>query len=584
MQTIGINLGHNSSAVLISDGEQVLRLEEEKIAQVKGFYGFPRQSIDYIIQHVDASKNVQVVIGHKAIYEIFQSHRLIVKFCGLASRFEFIFYFFDLMKFIFPSFKVLRFSTKIHLEYNLKKKSEIFNSIKYCDHHEAQEFSATYDSGYKECTVITLDGKGDSFSGKTFDYSEGELSLIKSNPDIGSYGLVYSAATKALGFKMLRHEGKITGLAAYGDPSKIESLIHVRFEYLKKNIPTKNTKLKKSNFREKISERFLDPDLKLYGRLIDSWVLFFSEFKGMGISNEDVAAGVQSFLEKSVLNEIESLRKNNQLRDQIALAGGVFANVKLNQRIWETGYFSGLFVQPAMDDAGTALGAAASVLEGMNENQRLGQVVYLGRLKEDSGLKDEQRHFQIMNVTSGNVSLTCAKLIGEGKIVGVYNGRTEWGPRALGNRSIIASAFLPHVPSLLNQRLKRNDFMPFAPIIRDIDAERVFENYSKDLVAAKFMTVTLDVNSEFKRLIPSVVHLDGTARPQVLCREDNPAMYAILDGIAQESGIGIALNTSFNMHELPILDTLEVALHNLSIGAIDFLMVDNREILKRQES
>jgi carbamoyltransferase len=303
-----------------------------------------------------------------------------------------------------------------------------------------------------------------------------------------------------------------------------------------------------------------------------------------GAKKEDIAAGVQAFLETRVLADIKLLQSRNQLKPKLAIAGGVFANVKLNQRIWETGFFTDFFVQPAMDDAGTGLGAAASALTEMNSHESLDQIVYLGKMQNSAQIQVAIVGSRTKVISTDNIGSECAKLLNQGSILGVYNGRTEWGPRALGNRSIIASAFLEEIPGLLNKRLKRSDFMPFAPIIRDIDADKVFENYTNRLKASRFMTVTLNVRDEFKKLIPSVVHLDGTARPQVLQREDNPVVYDILDGVAIKYGIGIALNTSFNMHELPILDSVEVALHNLSIGAIDYLLVNERHLLIAQES
>jgi carbamoyltransferase len=557
-----------------------LRLEEEKLAQVKGFYGYPKKSIRQILNTVDPHKKTKVVIGHKSIFEVFNCHRILIKFCGLASRFEYFFYLFDLAKFIFPRSKFLRKSIKYHLEFNLRRKSELFSCIQYCDHHEAHAYSAIYDSGYSECTVITLDGKGDFFSGKTFDYSEGKLRLINAKRETSSYGLVYSAATKALGFKMLRHEGKITGLAAYGEPFQISKIISERYLQLNSDPLTERTKLRALSFREKIASRFFDVELKPYSNLVESWVHFFSNLLDEGVSKEDIAAGVQNFLEGKVLDDVLHLQQSGQIRSRVALAGGVFANVKLNQRIWETGYFSSMFVQPAMDDAGTALGAAASVLDEQNSTGKLEQIVYLGRQQDIGEIEMDLRQAHVTEIPTVNLGLECARLISEGSILGIYNGRTEWGPRALGNRSIIASAYLAQVPNFLNLRLGRNDFMPFAPIIRDVDAGKVFENYSDELLASKFMTVTLNVKSEIRELIPSVVHLDGTARPQVLHKEDNPGVYEILNGIAEQHGIGIALNTSFNMHELPILDSLKVAIHNLSIGAIDYLVVNNKQLLK----
>jgi carbamoyltransferase len=264
--------------------------------------------------------------------------------------------------------------------------------------------------------------------------------------------------------------------------------------------------------------------------------------------------------------------------DKLALAGGVFANVKLNQKIWEHGSFERIFVQPAMDDAGTALGAAASICKEKNKSGKLKDCVYLGTVQKSHDFTAAYQKFTRMNLVPNKYELI-ANLIESGKIIGVYNSRTEWGPRALGNRSILASAFLPEISSELNKRLNRSDFMPFAPIIREIDADLIFEKFSKKLDAAKFMTITLRVKEKFEPLIRSVIHLDGTARPQVLYQDDNESIYKILDQIALKKGIGIVLNTSFNLHEFPILNNIETALNNLELGSIDFLYINDKILL-----
>jgi carbamoyltransferase len=146
----------------------------------------------------------------------------------------------------------------------------------------------------------------------------------------------------------------------------------------------------------------------------------------------------------------------------------------------------------------------------------------------------------------------------------------------------LASAFDKSIPKKLNERLNRNDFMPFAPIIRDIDAPIVFQDYTSGLIAARFMTVTLKVKSDFKNLIPSVIHVDGTARPQVLFKEDNPLIYNVLDSISRKHGIGIILNTSFNLHEYPILDSISTALEILKKGAVDYLLIEGRYLISVQ--
>jgi carbamoyltransferase len=423
-------------------------------------------------------------------------------------------------------------------------------------------------------------GKETFFSGKDYIYENDSLKSIVSYQFLQSYGLVYSAATKALGFKMLRHEGKLTGLAAFGNPNLLSEKIYQYYKTLflsKFQISDKY----KGNFKFKniIRKRFTDKLVIKYSNLLSNWVVFFESLIKDGFTYKDIAAGVQDFLEKMVLIEIDELKKNYSLPKNIVLAGGIFANVELNQKIWELGYFEKMFVQPAMDDAGTALGAAATKSKKKSLEPTLRNTVYLGSDKLEANLNDLPLIFSKSIISVSEIGTLIHNYLSAGKIIGYYQGRTEWGPRALGNRSILASAFNNDIPSKLNMRLKRNDFMPFAPIVRDIDAFKLFENYSTGLLASKFMTVTLTVRNQYKNLIPSVIHVDSTARPQILFKEDNQPLYEILNEVAVYHEIGIVLNTSFNLHEFPILDSFQTALDNLEKGAVDLLVVNGQLLI-----
>jgi carbamoyltransferase len=576
-QILGLNLGHNSSLVLIESNLQIVRLEEEKLSQKKGCYGFPKLGFEYVQKFLQNSNKIDVVIGHNNLREVFQSHRLLIKFCGIQKITEYFWLVLDLYAIIARNSKVYDMSIKRHFGNYFKRKIKQPCNIRYIDHHTSHAYSAVYDSGYSRCLVITEDGKGDDYSGKVFAYENNSLVEITRKSYVESYGVIYSAATKALGFKALRHEGKITGLAAYGNPESLCKLIHNEFNSL---VNDKFEKLKNYHpsgltFRARFQTRLVRPSDQIYSNLMHYWVNWFKDKLVSGVSREDIAASVQRFLEDRVLADLSLLRVDF---DKLALAGGVFANVKLNQKIWETDRFTNIFVQPAMDDAGTALGAAALFSQQLNRGGKLKDIVYLGTIQKDLNLAMIGENFTEINLGSNKYELI-ADFIEAGKIVGVFNSRTEWGPRALGNRSILASAFLPEISNELNNRLKRNDFMPFAPIVRDSDAGLIFEKFSKGLDAAKFMTVTLSVKKIFEKQIRSVIHIDGTARPQVLYRKDNESIYKILDEIAIRKGIGIVLNTSFNIHEFPILNDIGTALNNLKLGSIDLLYINDKILI-----
>lgn len=253
-------------------------------------------------------------------------------------------------------------------------------------------------------------------------------------------------------------------------------------------------------------------------------------------------------------------------------SSGGFANVKLNQKIMELPGIKNIYVQPAMDDAGTALGAALHINMKLNNNKSWTglETVYTGLEYSASEIKNalEENKLPFRRLECCEEYL--GKWIFEGKIVGRFNGYLEWGPRALGNRSILARPE-NEINDTLNKRLKRTEFMPFAPYVLDEDANIFFKGYSSDHIASRYMTMTYNVNSSMIRLIPAVVHVDGTSRPQVVFEEDNPSYYKIIKAYKKHSGIGCIINTSFNMHEEPMVNSPEDAIRAFLAGAVDIL-------------
>ena len=257
----------------------------------------------------------------------------------------------------------------------------------------------------------------------------------------------------------------------------------------------------------------------------------------------------------------------------ICLAGGVFANVKLNQKIMELSGIKNVYIQPAMDDAGAALGAALHVNMRLNKNKEWTglETVYTGPDFTESEIKNalEKYNLPVRRLKCHEEEL--GRWIYEGKIIGRFNGATEWGSRALGNRSILVRPIEKEINDTLNKRLKRTEFMPFAPSVLDEDASNILRGYSPDHIASRYMTLTYHVNPSMINLIPAVVHVDGTARPQVVFEEDNPSYYKIIKAYKKYSGVGCVINTSFNMHEEPIVNSPEDAIRALLSGAVDIL-------------
>ena len=261
---------------------------------------------------------------------------------------------------------------------------------------------------------------------------------------------------------------------------------------------------------------------------------------------------------------------------RLCLAGGVFANVKVNQRIHEMAGVDQLFVQPAMGDAGCALGAALHVAangEGLRERPALTNV-YQGPGYGDDFIESRLRAADLPYRRPTDPDRDIARDLHQGKIVGRYAEHTEWGPRALGNRSILARPTDKKINAELNNRLRRTEFMPFAPAILAEYAGDYLVGYRDGDLAARYMTVTYEICAAKKNAdIAAAVHADGTARPQVVHREDNPRLHELIAAYHRLSGIPALVNTSFNMHEEPMVTAPDDAIRAFRVGAVDILYI-----------
>jgi carbamoyltransferase len=365
-----------------------------------------------------------------------------------------------------------------------------------------------------------------------------------------SLAAAYAAATSACGFRPFRHEGKLTGLSARGEPKLADAF--ARHLWLDKN-------------------GLIESDFK-------SWHELERTVCGIcrGHARETIAASIQKVTEDLISGAIRVWLARTGRR-RLGLAGGLFANVRLNRVLAETLPIDEIFVFPAMGDDGLCCGAALCFLL-----ERDGLASWLARRRrlEDAYLAQDfdpcidacLAAGPGIRVLAGDPIGVATGLIRSGKVGAIYVGRMEFGPRALGARSIIASPSDAAINDNLNKRLDRSEFMPFAPYILDEDAERVFEITNVNRYAARFMTITCAVRPEWRERIPAVVHIDGTARPQIVRDEANPLFAAILRRFRDTTGLPVLINTSFNVHEEPIVNRPQECLQALVDGRVDFVV------------
>ena len=435
------------------------------------------------------------------------------------------------------------------------------SQITFYNHHLAHALAALFHTDFDDALIYTSDGGGDRvhYSARRlvggrlremFGGEAGSRSLRRSN-SADSLGQLYAVATEALGFRRLRHEGKVLGLAAFGEPVHAPALLrHYRVR----------------------RDGQIRADVRM-GEIV-------AELRELaaGGRREDIAASVQQVLEQVTLAALDRIFERERPRN-LAVSGGVFANVKLTQRIAERFPFDEVFVYPAMSDQGEPAGG---VLQLLMERDGLG--TFLAR-REKFGNLYFGRDFMAgadaaflrggaALVVSEGVVEAAARMLAERRILGLYLGRCEYGPRALGARSIMASPADRSINDWLNKRLDRTEFMPFAPVVRDARVNEAFDLPRALHYTARYMTVTCNVRPEWRDRIPAVVHVDGTARPQVIRREDNPTYYDILRRFEEISGLPCAINTSFNAHEEPIINRPEEALRALEQGRVDLLVTE----------
>lgn len=471
-------------------------------------------------------------------------------------------------------FGINHFDVILYSDMNTKKIDNMINLFGFsCNkkiaysHYIGHAASAYFQSGFSDETlVICLDGVGNDENGtlKRGAYYIGnngklELKLYIDHNRL-SFGQYYAALTEVLGFKRTKDEGKITGMSPHGitctDQWAREELIKVFEDNLV--IDGCTTGIETIPQHQKMHSDILG---------------IFQNLSFRGDTYTCLIANCgQKVFENQIVKYIKNIHSNYPYIKKLALAGGVFANVALNKRINEMDEFDEVFIAPQMGDEGVGLGLVLNYF-GENNNLKPYKVknVYLGTIASDD---ENKKSFNdpLLNYTIYSPEIV-AKLLNYGKIIGICQGASESGPRSLGNRSIIANPADKDVVNKLTKILRRNKFMPFAPTVLSEFANQVFD-IKKSSHTAEFMTMCYDTKQEWIDKIPAVLHqIDKTARPQVLNRETNPDYYDIISEFYKLSGIPLVLNTSFNVHDEPIIDINDHAINHLKSGVIDFLII-----------
>jgi carbamoyltransferase len=437
----------------------------------------------------------------------------------------------------------------------LEKEYEIVAPVKYYDHHYCHATSAYYTSNYDKALVVTLDGGGDGLAGSVYQGENGMLTRLSAVDSFNSLGNFYSYITHISGFKAESHEGKITGLAALGKPTYINIL---------------------REFVQYVEPGQIQYTVPMYHR---SALRQIASRLPENFDKADLAASVQLLLEEIGIQFIQYWLKKTGIRS-IAVAGGVFSNVKFNQRVHELDEVDNFFVHPAMDDSGLAVGGAFAGLadeSGMDPKslcQRLDNV-FFGTSYQDEEIRKSIEAYGFEATHESNITDIVARLLSEGRVVARFTGRMEYGPRALGHRSILYQTTDPSINEWLNAHLLRTEFVPFAPATLQEYADECYDGLDGARDSARYMTITFNCTEKMREQSPGVVHVDGTARPQILDSDTVPDFYKIARAYHKLTGIPSLINTSFNMHGEPIVCTPDDALRSFNEGKLDYLAIGN---------
>lgn len=549
-----ISQGHDSAAVLVVDGEIVAAAAEERFSRKKHTGDFPVGAIRYCLETAGLKPADVDEISHGFDYSPYKAAFRLDP--TSAEQYREVF-----------SREQLLSQVNRHLP------GFSADRVHHVNHHLSHAASAYYTSGWDECLVVVLDGMGEVHAVTVYHAHDNKIDKLAEINAQDSIGILYSILTLHLGFDFNSDEYKIMGLAPYGNPARYHHFFEQAVELLDNGlikIPLlrlNNERLDRETYGA--TRRYLDQHL-IPARVPDS---------DTNDDHRDVAAALQECLDKVMLHICGHFGRKTGLR-KLAMAGGVALNCTANGRLLQSGLFDDIYVQPAAGDDGSALGAAlwSASRNGGVKNVRM-PVPFLGpehsEAEINKALADAGNRIEVARFSS--LEQTCAeaaKLIKAGRVLGWYRGRMEFGPRALGHRSILADPGRPEMRDRINAMVKmREAFRPFAPAVSLEQAQDWFD-LPKGL-ELPYMIMTADVRPEHRAALPAITHVNGSARVQTINKKDNPEFHALVQAVGKVTGREMVLNTSFNVKGQPIVNTPREAIDTFLGTGIEFLFLEN---------
>ena len=578
---------HDSAACILKNGNVLAAAQEERFSRKKHDPRFPNNAISYCLEEAQIGINeIDFIVYYDKPFLTFE--RLLMSCLTTAPK--------GLLAWL--EAMPLWLGKKLHIPKIVKKEFDYNGDVLFTEHHESHAASAFYPSPFEEAAILTIDGVGE-WATASFGFGRGkDIQLLKEMHFPDSLGLLYSAFTYFTGFRVNSGEYKLMGLAPYGDP-------HFKDLILRELIDLKED----GSLRMNLSYFDFLGGLRMTNRK------FSKLFGGPPRKPEteitqremDIAASIQAVTEEAILRMVRHVHHETKQKN-LCLAGGVALNCVANSKIMTKGPFENIWVQPAAGDAGGALGAALSVWHRFLKNERtvltphdVSKSSYLGPCFSNDQIENflKQNGYPYQKLNIDNRALTIAQKIADGKIVGYMAGRMEFGPRALGARSILGDPRSRDTQTTMNLKIKyRESFRPFAPSVLEENAADYF-NMDR---SSPYMLFVARVNEErclpqqgtenlpmldrlkMKRSdIPAVTHLDYTARLQTVGKDSKRDYYDVISAFQDLTGYGVIVNTSFNVRGEPIVCTPEDAYRCFMRTDMDILILENFMLLKEEQ-
>lgn len=577
MYILGLNAYHgDSSACLIKDGKIINAIEEERIRRIKHWAGFPSESIKFCLKDagIKISDVDYITIGRNPSAHL---GKKIVSSLKKLANFQFI------------KDRVSNIKKVTSLKSEIAKglgviESDIRAVIKNIEHHRSHLASAFFVSPFDEAAILSIDGFGD-FSSTMIAIGRGnKIEVLDSVTYPHSLGIFYTAFTQFLGFPWYGDEYKVMGLSPYGEPKYVDQMKKIvrlldngLFELDESYFihSTEGVAMTWDNGAPFIGRIYSDRMIKEFGQPRD-------KDETLTQYHKDLAASVQKHCEDVIFHILNHLQKRTGLKN-ICIAGGVAQNSVANGKVLQLTDFEKIYIPSAGYDAGTAIGSALwhyYQILGMERKYFVRDAYFGAQYSDDEierELKEAKVNYKRCSSDSETIEQT-AQMLADGAVIGWFQGRTEFGPRALGNRSVLVHPGRPDAKDLINSKIKRREsFRPFAPSILREYVNEYFEQEDD----VYFMEKVFPIRIEKRNGLPAVTHVDGSGRLQTVHKDVSPKYYALIDKFREKTGLPILLNTSFNENE-PIVNHPKEAIDCFLRTEMDAIVLENCIVTRNQ--